>query len=213
MAQKDYVSRERLATSRSKTGRPKRVNSGSMAKIVLVLAVVLSVGFAAGFYFISHNKVDKPPLLPNRNPHTVTGLPPLPEERWRYIKELENRQIGVAKPTEPSSGSEARLLSPLTHDPSRQIMEPPSVTTPKPKLEKEKVQSWLLQCGSFRTVDQAESIRAKLAFDGIESQVTSSDGWNRVLLGPYSSRASIDTMLRRLKDTEVSGCIALSVGG
>jgi cell division protein FtsN len=27
------------------------------------------------------------------------GLPPKPEERWRYIKELESRQPGVRAPT------------------------------------------------------------------------------------------------------------------
>ncbi|MDN5472030.1 MAG: SPOR domain-containing protein, partial [Enterobacterales bacterium] len=46
-----------------------------------------------------------------------------------------------------------------------------------------------------------------------ESRITAGGGWNRVLLGPYTSRASADKMLQRLKGDGMSGCIALSVGG
>lgn len=213
MAQKDYVSREHLATSRSKTRRLKRVNSYTITIIILVLVFLLLARVIANLYFINNNKIDKLRLLPNHNMIAVTKLPPLPEERWHYIKELENRQIGITKPTEFSSDSKAHLLSPLKYNPSYQIMEPLLVTTPKLKIGKEKSHNWLLQCGSFHIVNQAKLIRAKLAFNGIESQITSSNGWYRVLLGPYSNRASINKIFKHLKDTDVLDCITLSVGG
>lgn len=72
----------------------------------MALAVALLVVFVGGLYFITHNKPGELPLLPNHDPRTGNGLPPKPEERWRYIKELENRQIGVPMPTEPSAGGE-----------------------------------------------------------------------------------------------------------
>ncbi|WP_367680236.1 SPOR domain-containing protein [Candidatus Fukatsuia anoeciicola] len=213
MAQKDYVSREHLIISRSKTRRLKKVNNYSMAIITLVLVVVLLIKVITEFYFISNNKVDKLRLLPNHNIHTITKLPPLPEERWHYIKELENRQIEIAKPTEFSSNSKTHLLSSLNYNYSYQIMEPLLVTTPKLKLGKEKVQNWVLQCGSFRIIDQAKLIQAKLAFDGIESQLTSSNGWYRVLLGPYSNYTSINKIFKHLKDNKVLNCITLSIRG
>jgi cell division protein FtsN len=50
------------------------------------------------------------------------GLPPKPEERWRYIKELENRQIGVQTPTEPTAGGEANSKTQLTAE-QRQLLD------------------------------------------------------------------------------------------
>jgi cell division protein FtsN len=77
----------------------------------------------------------------------------------------------------------------------------------------ESKQKWMVQCGSFRATDQAESVRARLAFEGIESRITAGGGWNRVVLGPYSSRAAADKTLSRLKGVGMSSCIPLSVGG
>lgn len=74
-------------------------------------------------------------------------------------------------------------------------------------------QKWMVQCGSFRATDQAESVRARLAFEGIESHITTGDGWNRVILGPYSSRETVDKTLARLHGVGMSSCITRAVGG
>ncbi len=50
------------------------------------------------------------------------GLPPKPEERWKYIKELENRQVTVPTPSEPTSGGEVQSHTQLT-DEQRQLLE------------------------------------------------------------------------------------------
>ncbi|HDL6744287.1 TPA: cell division protein FtsN [Yersinia enterocolitica] len=289
MAQRDYVSRGRSGARRKSTSRKKR-SAPAVSKTVMALAVALLVVFVGGLYFITHNKPGELPLLPSHDPRTGNGLPPKPEERWRYIKELENRQIGVPTPTEPSAGGEVNSQTQLTNE-QRQLLEQmqadmrqqptqlsevpynqgmpvprsavtikppvtnmqqqpltqprqtttqpipapqeqvqPQVTTPprtqqptapvtqaatppKPEKEKEKAQRWMVQCGSFKAVDQAESIRAQLAFEGIESRITAGGGWNRVVLGPYSTKAAADKALQRLKGAGQSGCIPLAVGG
>lgn len=47
---------------------------------------------------------------------------------------------------------------------------------------------YIMQCGSFRLKSEAEAMRAKAAFQGLEAQVRLSDGkngrWYRVILGP-----------------------------
>lgn len=88
----------------------------------MALAVALLVVFVGGLYFITHNKPGELPLLPSHDPRTGNGLPPKPEERWRYIKELENRQIGVPTPTEPSAGGEVNSQTQLTNE-QRQLLE------------------------------------------------------------------------------------------
>ncbi|TCV04039.1 cell division protein FtsN [Samsonia erythrinae] len=241
---------------------------------MIALAVAVLVTFAGGLYFIAHNKPEESPILPHQNTGKGNGLPPKPEERWRYIKELENRQIGVATPKEPSAGGEIQspvqltdeqrqLLEQMQSDmrrqptplsevpyndqtqvprsqvtikPSPQPIAPPAVTAPpaartpavtqttpvapKPQPAKqpdapkaEKTQRWAIQCGSFKTMEPAESVRAQLAFAGFESRITSSGGWNRIMLGPYNNRAAADSMLKRLKGAGTSNCIPLASGG
>ncbi|AML56409.1 Cell division protein FtsN [Serratia rubidaea] len=255
-----------------------------MSKTVVALAVALLVIFAGGLYFITHNKPDDEPLSPAHSSRPGNGLPPKPEERWRYIKELENRQTGVQTPTEPTAGGEVNSKTQLTQE-QRQLLEqmqadmqqrptqlnevpyndaaqaarnnaqqpapvqpprqqqqvqqqtqppasqprnpfsggassqpaqqPKPATPPAAKAESkpEQKQRWMVQCGSFRAADQAESVRARLAFEGIESRITNGGGWNRVVLGPFSSRAGADKTLSRLKGIGMSGCIPLAVRG
>lgn len=297
MAQRDYVSRGRSGARRKTPSRKKR-SSPKVSKTVVALAVALLVIFIGGLYFITHNKPDEAPLLPAHSTRPGSNLPPKPEERWRYIKELENRQIGVQTPTEPSAGGEVNSQTQLTPE-QRQLLEQmqadlqqrptqlnevpyndpgqaqqhsrqqqlqrqqqvqqqqqqqsqPQVNTPRnpfnsntttapaapvqttkpapapkpqpqPKPEAkqetakqekpEQKQRWMVQCGSFRAADQAESVRAQLAFEGLESRITAGGGWNRVVLGPYSSRATADKTLARLKGIGMSSCIPLAVGG
>lgn len=300
MAQRDYVGRGRSGAARRKTPSRKKRNSPKVSKTVVALAVAILVVFIGGLYFITHNKPDETPILPTHGTRPGNGLPPKPEERWRYIKELENRQIGVRAPTEPTAGGEVNSKTQLTdeqrqlleqmqadmqqrptqlsevpyNDPSQlrnggrqqqvqqpvqqqvappvqqqqaaqprnpfnngaapvqqqpvqqpkpQAVTPPAQTrqpeaAPKPEAKTEAAkpeskQKWMVQCGSFRAADQAESVRAQLAFEGIESRVTAGGGWNRVMLGPYSSRTTADKTLSRLKGIGMSSCIPLAVGG
>lgn len=268
---------------------------------MIALAVAVLITFIGGLYFIAHNKTEEAVILPSHGNKTGNGLPPKPEERWRYIKELENRQIGVQSPTEPTAGGEVQTPAQLT-DEQRQLLEqmqadmrqqpthlnevpyndqmkssaaayPRAAQNPQPlqpaprqplggttavqprqapaaqpvqpvqqqprqapvatmqpptpkepradaRLDaknapaaKEKSQRWLIQCGSYKAMDQAEAIRAQLAFGGIESRITTSGGWNRVMLGPYPTRAGADKSLQNLRAAGVSNCIPIASGG
>ncbi|QPQ24073.1 MULTISPECIES: cell division protein FtsN [Lonsdalea] len=270
MAQRDYVGRGRSGTRRKKTSSRKKKGSSGASKTMIALAVAVLVTFAGGLYFIAHNKPQEIPVLPNHVGGKSNGLPPKPEERWRYIKELENRQIGVTTPTEPSAGGEVRSAGELTEEqrqlleqmqsdmrrqptqlsevpyndqtlvPRSQVFIKPQTTTPasvapltqrpnqnvpkttapvttetaKAPVDKpEKAPRWMIQCGSFKAMAPAESIRAQLAFAGVESRITSSGGWNRIILGPYGSRATADKMIQKLKSMGNSSCIPLASGG
>ncbi|WP_075183263.1 cell division protein FtsN [Pantoea sp. 1.19] len=336
MAQKDYVSRGRSTGTRRKKssgGRGKqRSSGGGVSKVMVGLAVAVLVTFIGGLWFIAHHKKEEAPILPN---HKVTGngLPPKPEERWRYIKELENRQPGVFTPTEPSAGGEISGKTQLT-DEQRQLLEqmqadmrqsptqlnevpwneqtpaqrqqtlqrqsqleqqarmqqpdpqrvqqqeqqrrqqlqaaeqrrqqqeqqlaaeqrrrqqqeqqlaaeqrrqqqeqqqaaaqrrqqqqttaaapvsrvPEQESTSPPKADKNG-QRWIVQCGSFKGTDQAESVRAALAFEGFESRITNGGGWNRVVIGPLNGRSAADSTLSRLRGAGHGGCILVAAGG
>ncbi|WP_293770497.1 cell division protein FtsN [uncultured Pantoea sp.] len=336
MAQKDYVGRGRSTGTRRKKSpsRGKKSKGGSgISKLMIVLAVAVLVTFAGGLWFLAHHKKEDVPVITDHKANG-NGLPPKPEERWKYIKELENRQITVPTPIEPSSGGEVKSQTQLT-DEQRQLLEqmqadmrqqptqlnevPWNEQTPaqrqqtlqhqqqlqqlqrqqqqvqqqqqrqqqqvqqqqrqqlqaqqqqqrqqqlqqqqlrqqqqqaqqrqqqqqqqqqqnvqrqtqqaapitrepeaqsKPQetakvkpAEKASSQRWMVQCGSFKGTDQAESVRAGLAFEGFESRITTGGGWNRVVIGPYKDRASADSTLKRLRSSGHSGCIPLSIGG
>lgn len=232
---------------------------------MMVLAITVLVTFAGGLYFIVHNNPAKTQQTTGMHPQMGGGLPPKPEERWSYIKELENRQISPTRPIESSNSNGINSSTQLT-DEQRQLLEQmqadmrqapttlagvpantrvemPRTTvldaTPQPvqqnipsnkesstsivkkptenvhktekKSEQKISQRWILQCGSFRSIDQAESIRAQLAFSGIESRITAEGGWNRVVLGPYTSRTNTDKMLQRLRNAGTSSCIVVDM--
>ncbi|MGL9773894.1 MAG: cell division protein FtsN [Sodalis sp. (in: enterobacteria)] len=279
MAQRDYVGRAKSSGTRRKTtNRKKKPSSSGTSKTMIALAAAVLITFIGGLYFIAHNKSEDAVIVPNRGKNAGNGLPPKPEERWRYIKELENCQIGVQSPTEPTAGGEVNSPAQLTNE-QRQLLEQmqadmrrepthlnevpyndqsktagaaqtrpttqaprnpfsqqpvqaprqaaPTTVAPAPiqpvqksaeagavkETPKEKPQRWLVQCGPFKAMDQAESVRAQLAFAGIESRITTGGGWNRVLLGPYSSRAGADKILQSVRATGVSNCIPVAAGG
>jgi len=305
VAQRDYVGRGRSTGTRRKkpAGRSSKKSKGGsgISKVMVVLAAAVLVAFAGGLWFIAHHKKEETPVIPN---HKVNGngLPPKPEERWKYIKELENRQITVPSPTEPSAGGEVQSQTQLT-DEQRQLLEQmqadmrqqptqlnevpwneqtpaqrqqtlqrqqvqqqqrqqqmqaqqqqvqqrqqqqqqrqqqlqqqrqqqlqaqqrqqqqqadrpapvqqakPEATKVKPE-EKASSQRWMVQCGSFKGSDQAESVRAGLAFEGFESRITTGGGWNRVVIGPFKDRSKADSTVKRLHSAGHGSCIPLAL--
>ncbi|SFN60004.1 cell division protein FtsN [Izhakiella capsodis] len=280
MAQKDYVGRgrstgtRRKKTSNGRSGK-RRGNNSAVSKFMVALAVAVLVTFAGGLWFIAHHKKEDALVIPNHKT-PGNGLPPKPEERWRYIKELENSQVTVPSPTEPSAGGFIHPQTQLTNE-QRQLLDQmqadmkqqptqlnevpwneqtpvqrqqtlqrqrlqnqlemqsrlpvqslqprptqptprtpqPQTTAKQPESATEKVKSprWMLQCGSFKSVGQAESTRAKLAFEGFESRITSGSGWNRVVIGPYNSRTGVDSALQTLRGSGHTNCIPIAIGG
>mgnify|MGYP001022034347 FL=1 len=308
---------------------------------MVAIAAAALVAFIGGLYFITHHKKEESETLPG---HKVAGngLPPKPEERWRYIKELESRQPGVLKPTEPSAGGEIMNPDQLTNE-QRQLLDQmqadmrqqptqlnevpwneqtpaqrqqtlqrqrqlqqqqqmqqwnntaqqPTRTAPRtetPRVEtrqapayqqpqtrtvqtqqparstqtqtqtrqpqtsnapyqdllqtpphttqRETAQSkpaqtapvtretdaakpaekkderrWMVQCGSFKGAEQAETVRAQLAFEGFDSRITTNNGWNRVVIGPVKGKENADGTISRLKVAGHTNCIRLASGG
>jgi cell division protein FtsN len=299
---------------------------------MVAIAAAVLVAFIGGLYFITHHKKEEAEAMQGRQA-TGNGLPPKPEERWRYIKELESRQPGVRAPTEPSAGGEVKNANELT-DEQRQLLAqmqadmrqqptqltevpwneqtpaqrqqtlqrqrlvqqaqqqvqqqqysqtqpvqtqrtqprpaeqpyqqpqqtrtvqsqpaqparqtPPKQTTQqpyqdllqtpshtaasqpkaqqaapvtrepevaKPTAEKKDERRWMVQCGSFKGADQAETVRAQLAFEGFDSHITTNNGWNRVVIGPMKGKDNADGTLSRLKVAGHANCIRLAAGG
>ncbi len=205
MARKDYVNRGCRGEAARRDASQKKRNAPSVSNTVMVIAATLVVFFIGIIWLIFYKKQWNPPsLTETSNSALMQGLPPKPEERWRYIKELENRHPGARIPSEPQLPAQLRQIP---YSDPRQAPADPASQTAGSALDKNKSQSWLIQCGSFRAIKQAEAVRAQLAFAGIESYITASQGWNRVVLGPYSDRHFVGTILQQLTSARISDCI------
>ncbi len=292
---------------------------------MVAIAAAVLVAFIGGLWFITHHKKEEAEALQG-NKVVGNGLPPKPEERWRYIKELESRQPGVRAPTEPSAGGEVvdptqltneqrQLLAQMQADmrqqptqlnevpwneqtpaqrqqtlqrqrqaqqqvqqqqqwaqtqtvqqqkaqprateqpyqqprtaqtqpaqqpktqpakqnsnaqPYQDLLQTPAHTTaqqpkaapvtketeaPKQTAEKKDERRWMVQCGSFKGAEQAETVRAQLAFEGFDSRITTNNGWNRVVIGPVKGKENADGTISRLKMAGHANCIRLASGG
>ncbi|WP_372759883.1 SPOR domain-containing protein [Pseudoalteromonas sp.] len=69
---------------------------------------------------------------------------------------------------------------------------------------------YVMQCGSFKTYQQAESLKAKIAFAGLISEIketTGSNGkWYKVRLGPYKTKRQAESDKNKLKRVKIVGC-------
>lgn len=67
-----------------------------------------------------------------------------------------------------------------------------------------------LQCASFKTSKQAQALKAKIAFTGLEAKVSKSIGtsatWYKVYLGPYPKKRGAEKDKHKLKNNSVRGC-------
>ncbi|EIW87662.1 cell division protein, FtsN [Alishewanella agri BL06] len=68
----------------------------------------------------------------------------------------------------------------------------------------------VLQCGSFRQQNQAEQMKAQIAFAGIATDVRRTEGsngvWFRVVAGPYESRRAATADMNRLRQMGINTC-------
>ena len=74
----------------------------------------------------------------------------------------------------------------------------------------ESTRQYRLQCGSFRTQSQADSLKARIAFQGMEStlkRVTGSKGtWYQVILGPFERKRLAEASRHKLARAKINHC-------
>jgi len=78
------------------------------------------------------------------------------------------------------------------------------------QYEVKKSGPYKMQCGSFKTSAQAESLKAKIAFVGIESKIQTAQGkshtWYKVVLGPYTKKRTAEQNKHKLRNNNINGC-------
>ena len=144
----------------------------------------------------------------------VAGLVYLNEHR-KSMPATPGEQVTApvkeATPVAPKRRSEGRKLPKFdsyTILPEMEVVIPESELNIERRRLKEAKESkkgtFLLQAGSFRRFEQADSLKAQLALQGFEADIQKVDikdgeTWHRVRLGPYDNLEGVEHTQARLR--------------
>lgn len=216
MAQRDYVKKKTKAKNSSRI----------IPNLMMVIAIILVILFIAILYFVSKNKTNKPVTPPqNITERPQATLPDKPEERFTYLKELENPDGTQTTPSQikPAEKDKERqqILDSFVSDKTSSNPSASSATTNPTVIQPQPVKanqsttqtttntqtgSWSLQCGAFKDKSNADALKAKLAMLGVTSFVKN-EKFYRVLVGPYKSKAEAEKAIATLKNNGITSCI------
>lgn len=91
MANRDYVKR-----GQGNNKKPARKKSSNIPWKASFLAVILVGGFGYGLYILNNDPKPQKTVIQNKpKPAKKESLPPLPEEKWEYVKTLPNKEVTV----------------------------------------------------------------------------------------------------------------------
>lgn len=191
---KDYVSRSapkskargKKASAKGSTGRQHAAAKRSPHTLKSMLAATVLALLCYGLYVLLNTKPDQRVMMDE-------------------LKAPENPAL--EKATEQSTDSQLPVLedeqwSFIEDLPNREVEVDAQALVDNKR--------YILQCGSFRRNEQAEQMRATIAFAGLEAQVRLSEGrngsWYRVLLGPFDSKREAERNRHLLGDVNLHQC-------
>lgn len=73
--------------------------------------------------------------------------------------------------------------------------------------EENNTRPYQIQCATFRKQSDAESLKAKIAFQGLNSTVKQSGTKYRVILGPYDGKRAAEKERHKLQRANITGCV------
>ena len=184
---RDYI--QRSPAKRKKQGnsaspkKPSPTHSKKPAPILMLIAVmILVVGF--GYFLFS-----------------IKGA--APEQAALNTK-------ADIKP-QPSPQSTQAVLPPKPKEQWSYIkeLENKTIEVDLPDTQK-RTKPYIMQCASFRSMAQAEELKARIAFQGLSSDILRKEGssglWYQVVLGPYENKRAAEKDRDLLQRDNIQGC-------
>lgn len=187
MAQKDYVARSQK--KRKPPVRKKAKHNVAWFKVILAIAVVAA--FVAGLWTLKDMDVDD-----SEATDTVV------ESADATTSEKDTSPNTY---TNPNTDLDEKEILPEMGEEEWEFIE----GLPEYAVEVEVGEMpgadkrYFLQCGSFREKSRAEELKAKIAFQGYESQVRRTVGengvWYKVVISPLESKRMANSISNKLK--------------
>ena len=121
----------------------------------------------------------------------------------------ETKKPEPVKKPEPPKKVEVVKAEPAKTEPA--TAEQPKKAEPKPAEQQVQAggKKFGLQCGAFKNRAQAESLQGRLAMAGVNAQIMRNEEWNRVRVGPFSSRDAATAVQDTAKP--VASCVVIGM--
>ncbi len=185
MANQDYVSRPPAKKPKYKRAAKKTASQNNAltfkAKIISILFVLLISAFAYGLWVLKTDPMTKTPL-------------PLAVDEVNKNKTSNHNKTLPTPPKEKWTYVE-------------------DLTTKEVEVGHYEVKAkgpYKLQCSSLRSQKQAETLKAQIAFAGLEAQIKAVKGdsgvWYKVFLGPYPNKRLAEEDKNKLKRNNINYC-------
>jgi cell division protein FtsN len=174
------ANRDYVRRGKGTSRRPaKKKTSGKKPWRSGLLAILLASGFGYGLYLLSN---DPEPA----KPAPVTTKPaPKPKP----------------KPTKPIPPPPEEKWDYVETLPNREV---------EVKAKEQVVSKipYIMQCGAYKTLAQAEARKLDIAFQGISSQIRKKENssWFRVVLGPYKLKRDAEREKHKLQRAKIEPC-------
>lgn len=136
------------------------------------------------------------------------------EPTFDFYTLLPETEVVVEKPKPVANQPQ----KPIVSSPPEEIAEAPQPDTASSSSQQAAIESpadsvsYMIQVGSFKKLEDADSFRARLAFLGIESKVQTvtidnADTWHRVQVGPVVGREKADALQKQLRDNNIDSLL------
>lgn len=184
---KDYAKRKR-SRKKTNTRTPRKAPTKKpISPIIVFLSGILLTLFAVFLWAI----VKKPDI----------------------VKELVSEEkVAETQPSEKQQNSEATDKKPSSEQKNTEFTYHETLTNKKVDVEVTKPQTanddktYIMQCGAFKKLPDAEKMKAELAFIGFQATILSKGEWHRVRLGPYQSKRTAESDRHKLQDNDYLNC-------
>ena len=129
-----------------------------------------------------------------------------------FLDQKVVRSGGEAAVSAPAGGQENKPTIDFYEVLPKRIIEIPISDQERdaienPTINKQAEQKTVLQVGSFQQLGEADSMKARLAFLGLEASIQSAqvnqDTWHRVQLGPFTSNSQLSRAQNLLIENEI----------
>ncbi len=181
MPPRDYVARSKPRARKKPPKKP----------FPWLLTIITCVVFAGFFWLLSIIQgaaPDKPTALEN-----AVNTPKKVKKSDKPLPVLEKDTYGF--PTDLEKAYQQDRL------PTGEKIEKRGINTDR---------KYIMQCGSFRSEQQAKEMEAIIAFQGLDAHIKATKGskglWHRVYLGPYQQKRHADVDKHKIESAGIFSC-------
>ncbi len=180
---KDYKNRASSHTAKDRRQNP----NGGVSLLRWMLATAVAIGFAVFLVYLKS---------PGFNKQQVEQAAAVPKSEAKTSVNTDSKE---EKPQAPKFDFYTIL-------PKKEMVVPEyevKTRTREEQIGKNKKTSYILQAGSYKDEEEADTLKAKLALMGIESKIQKAKVenviWYRVKIGPYSQMNNVNGIMARLQ--------------